>query len=148
MSARYAFLIAASAVMYGCGSGDSATQAAQTPAQPAAEPAAATTGAAPATTGRVVEVQMITNGAENRFEPAEVRASPGDVVRFTLVGGVHNVSFPAAKNGGAGNLPAASPYLQQPGQTYDLPVELAPGSYTFQCDPHAMMGMVGTLTVE
>ena len=48
----------------------------------------------------------------------------------------------------AQGLPATSPFLQLPGQTHDVPVELAPGEYAFQCDPHAALGMVGTLTVK
>jgi len=101
-----------------------------------------------AATGRVIEVKMITDDRGNYFEPAEVDAAAGDVVRFTLVSGVHNVSFPADQNAGASGLPAASEYLQLPGQTYDLTVDLAPGSYNFQCDPHAALGMIGKLNVK
>jgi plastocyanin len=38
--------------------------------------------------------------------------------------------------------------LTAAGQTYDLKIELPPGTYTFQCDPHIEMAMVGTLVVE
>ena len=41
-----------------------------------------------------------------------------------------------------------SEFLQLPGQTYELLVALAPGKYFFQCDPHALLGMVGRLEVE
>ncbi|HET7274836.1 MAG TPA: plastocyanin/azurin family copper-binding protein [Longimicrobiaceae bacterium] len=99
-------------------------------------------------TGEIIEVKMVTEGADNYFEPANVTAEPGDVVRFTMVSGVHNVSFPAAENPGADELPAASPYLQMAGQTYDVVVDMEPGVYNFQCDPHAIMGMKGTLTVQ
>lgn len=115
-------------------------------AAPAVDAAAAPTAVQP--TGNVIEVKMITKGATNAFEPAQVTARQGDVIRFVLDSGVHNVSFPADKNAGAANLPAASTYLQQPGQTHDVAVNMAPGSYTFQCDPHVMMGMVGTLDVQ
>lgn len=98
-------------------------------------------------TGTVVEVRMITDGEGNVFEPAKVEARRGDLIRFVLVSGVHNVSFPGDLNPGAGELPEAGPYLQLPGQTWDLLVEVAPGEYGFQCDPHAALGMVGTLTV-
>ena len=111
------------------------------------EPTSATS-AAPVPTGNVIEVKMVTDGASNYFEPAEITAGPGDVVRFVLVSGVHNVSFPAQLNSGAAKLPTASTFLAQPGQTFDVPVDLAPGSYTFHCDPHAALGMVGTLTVN
>lgn len=100
-----------------------------------------------AATGEVIEIRMtMANGGA--FEPSEVTANRGDVLRFVNVDNVHNVSFPAAKNGGASGLPAASPYLTTPGQSYELTVELDEGTYTFQCDPHAAMGMVGTLTVR
>ena len=87
-------------------------------------------------------------GANNYFEPAELTVEQGDIVRFVLVSGVHNVSFPAASNPGVAALPAASSYLASPGQTYELTVDMPAGEYAFQCDPHAAMGMVGTLTVQ
>lgn len=134
------------AVLAACG-GEPAAVADQ-PAEPVVSHAPATPAAQqPAAGGEVIEVRMtMTDGGS--FEPAEVEARPGDVIRFVNVDNVHNVSFPAARNSGAANLPAASPYLTGPGQTYDLAVDLAPGSYTFQCDPHAAMGMMGTLTVR
>lgn len=110
--------------------------------------AAPEVGAAVAPTGNIVEVQMVTDGAGNYFEPQNVTVSRGDVIRFVLVSGVHNVSFPAASNASATTLPAASPYLQLPGQTFDLAVDVPAGEYTYQCDPHAALGMVGTMTVQ
>lgn len=109
-----------------------------------------TGGAAPAvaTSGRVVEVKMVTEGANNVFEPKNVTVSRGDVVRFVLVSGVHNVSFPPAINASASALPPAVPYLQAPGQSHDIAIDVPVGTYTFQCDPHAVLGMVGTLTVQ
>ena len=83
----------------------------------------------------------------NVFKPADVEAKPGDVVRFTLGQGVHNVSFPADSNPGAQGLPSASEMLQLPGQTFDVKVAFAPGTYYFQCDPHALLGMKGHLKV-
>jgi plastocyanin len=41
-----------------------------------------------------------------------------------------------------------SDFLQLPDQTYDLLVSLAPGKYYFQCDPHALLGMIGHVEVE
>jgi plastocyanin len=116
-------------------------------------PSAATTGARPAAaaaaaTGEVVEVSMASNPGQGEvFTPADVTVKRGGVVRFKLVSGVHNASFPAQKNPAGVQLPAATPYLQAPGQTHDLPIDLPAGTYHFQCDPHAALGMVGTLTV-
>lgn len=119
------------------------------PAASAAPPAGpeASTAAAPAT-GHVIEVRMVTDDKGNYFEPAEITAKPGDVLRFTLVTGVHNVSFPADRNPGKSGLPEPGTYLQLAGQTADVPVPATPGEYAFQCDPHAALGMVGKLTVQ
>jgi plastocyanin len=102
---------------------------------------------APPPTGTVITVEMITDGAGNFFKPAEIQARRGDVIRYVLTSGVHNVNFVADSNAAASNLPALSPLLQLPGQTYDVPVNFEPGRYYFQCDPHALLGMVGHVTV-
>lgn len=140
-----ALLGAVAGTLAACGSQDASAAAAEGVAVGVAASAPA---AAAAPEGRVVEVRMVTNGAENYFEPADFTVRRGDVVRFVLDSGLHNVSFPAAQNPGVANLPGPSPFLQRAGETYELTVDLAPGSYTYQCDPHIMMGMVGTMTVE
>ncbi|MBL0178620.1 MAG: hypothetical protein IPP98_05755 [Gemmatimonadetes bacterium] len=105
--------------------------------------------AGPAPTGKVIEIQMITDGTSNRFEPAEIEAHPGDVLRFTLQVGVHNVHFLADSNPGIPNLPPASDMLQLPGQTVDVIVNFPVGkTIYFQCDPHALLGMVGHVKIE
>jgi plastocyanin len=111
-------------------------------------PAANAAPGVPAPTGTVIEIKAITDDQGNRFEPADIEAKPGDVLRIVLVTGVHNISFPAEKNPGAQGLPAPSDMLQLPGQTHDVPITFAPGDYAFQCDPHAALGMVGKLEVE
>ena len=98
---------------------------------------------------KVVTVQMITDDRGNRFEPAEVEVHRGDVIRYTLQAGVHNVHFVADSNKSAQGLPTEpSDMLQLPGQTVDVKVGWAPGKYFYQCDPHAMLGMVGRVEVE
>ena len=84
----------------------------------------------------------------NVFEPAEIEAKRGDVIRYILVTGVHNVSFSAAGERAGTNLPQPSGLLDSAGQTLDVPVRLAPGEYAFRCDPHLPFDMVGKLTVE
>ena len=109
----------------------------------------ATTGdAVPAAGGKVIVVQLVTDGTGNRFEPNKIEAHPGDVLRFTLKAGVHNVDFLPDSNPGKTGLPKASELLQLPGQTVDIPVTFAKGKYYFQCDPHALLGMTGKLEVE
>lgn len=107
----------------------------------------ATPSAAP--TGKVIVIEMFTDETGNYFKPKEVEAHPGDVLRFTLGVGVHNVHFLPDSNPGVPNLPAASEMLQLPGQTVDVPVNFAAGkTYYFQCDPHAALGMFGHVKVE
>jgi plastocyanin len=100
---------------------------------------------------KVITVEMTSDEKGNYFSPNEVEAKPGDVVRFTLKVGVHNVHFLPDSNPGTAGLPEASEMLQLPGQTYDLKVTgpFTPGhSYHFQSDPHALLGMQGKLEVE
>lgn len=122
-----------------------------------AAPSAASSSAAAATSGpqtpdpgrKVIVVEALTDeNGNNVFRPAKLEAHKGDVIRFTLKGGVHNVHFLPDSNPGKSGLPAASDMLQIPGQTYDLKVTLEPGHYYFQCDPHALLGMKGKLEVE
>ena len=146
------------ALLAACGGGDNksagtttdTTTAAAAPAVPPAAPAAAP--AAPAAQGNVVEVHLVTTAdmASGHFEPADVTVKKGDIVRFITDGKtVHNVSFPPADNVGKSNLPASpGTYLTTPNQTYDVVVNMDPGTYNFQCDPHATMGMKGVLTVQ
>jgi plastocyanin len=111
------------------------------------------TGAPPAAasvkpTGRVISIEMTTDEKGNYFTPAKFEAHRGDVLRFVLKAGVHNVHFVADSNPGKVDLPPVSDFLQIPGQTWDLTVALAPGHYVFQCDPHAALGMIARLEVE
>lgn len=119
-----------------CGGGESA----KTPAAETAPEAKAT--------GRIITVTMTTDEKGSYFTPATIEASPGDVLRFTLKSGVHNVSFPDSLNSIRDGLPKSSDFLQIPGQEYDLPVSMRPGTYQFHCDPHAALGMKGQLIVK
>ena len=101
-----------------------------------------------ASTGKVIVVEAYSDEKGNYFKPNEIEAHQGDIVRFTLKSGVHNVNFLADSNPGKTGLPPASDMLQLPDQTYDLHVTLAKGHYYFQCDPHAALGMKGKLEVE
>jgi plastocyanin len=108
-------------------------------------PAAA--GAAGAT-GDTIIVEMHSDATGNYYKPNEIEAERGDVVRFVLKSGVHNVNFLADSNTIKTGLPPVSDMLQLPDQTYDLVVNLQEGHYYFQCDPHAALGMKGKLEVE
>lgn len=121
-----------------------------------AQPASGSSGAATTTDGsatpdaggKVIAVEMETDPQGNNiFEPATIEARKGDVIRYILVTGVHNANFVADSNSGKQGLPAATPLLQLPGQTHDVKVTLDPGTYYFHCDPHALLGMKGHVTV-
>ncbi len=113
-----------------------------------APPAAAGGTVTPDAGGKVITVEMETDAQGNNiFEPSMIEARKGDVIRYMLVAGVHNANFVADSNAGKANLPGQGPLLQLPGQTYDVKVTLEPGKYYFHCDPHALLGMIGHLTV-
>ena len=136
------------AIAVSCSKGEKAATDTSTAAAPAAAPAAPGAPATPAPGRKVIVVELVSNEKGNFFDPHEIEAKKGDVVRFTVKIGVHNVHFLPDSNTVKTGLPPASDMLQLPGQTYDLPVTFAPGTYYFQCDPHVALGMKGHLKVE
>jgi plastocyanin len=119
----------------------------------APQPGVAGTGSASATppggTGKVIEVKMMTDDRGNtRFAPNRIDANAGDVLRYTLVSGVHNAHFLRDSNAGKSNLPRPSDLLQLAGQTTDVALNFGTGTFFFQCDPHAALGMTGRVTVK
>ena len=109
---------------------------------------AAQSAAPGAATGDTITIEAYSDGTGNYFKPNDVEAHQGDVLHFVLKSGVHNVHFLPDSNTIKTNLPPASEMLQLPDQAYDLVVNLEPGHYYWQCDPHAMLGMKGKLKVE
>jgi plastocyanin len=103
---------------------------------------------ADAVAGQVIEIKLVTDEKGNYFEPAEIYAHTGDVLRLTLVSGVHNLHFPADRNPPGARLPAPTDYLQIAGQNVDVRVTMGPGEYSFRCDPHAPFDMTGKLVVR
>jgi plastocyanin len=140
---RFATLAVAVTIFAACGGG---AETASTPTNGSAP--TGSSNAAVKLTGKVIEVEMYTDENGNYYKPNDIEVHRGDVLRFVLKAGVHNVHFLADSNPGKTGLPAASEYLQIPGQTWDLTVDFAPGHYFFQCDPHAALGMVAKLEVE
>ena len=138
-TATLAVLIA----LVACTGGEKTPSQTSKPETPTAAP---TTSVKP--TGRVITVELYSDDKGNYFKPADIEAHQGDVVRFTLKSGVHNVHFLPDSNPRAQGLPPASDFLQLPEQTFDYIVSLAKGHYYFQCDPHALLGMKGHLEVE
>lgn len=139
---RTAAILACAALLGACR--DRSDKAAAPP--PAAPP---TAGEVPSTGGSVYEVRIAT-GADGAttFHPAVVTARPGDVIRFVLAGGEGSgVSFPRQGNPPDAPLPSPSPLMRQPGQVYEIPVDLPAGAYTFSSLPPGPAAAVGRLTV-
>jgi len=133
---RRTALVAAILIAAACGGGE------KKPAEnaPAAQPAAPT--------GAVIEITATTDDKGSYYEPKEVNAKPGDVLRFKLITGVHNVNFLPDSNPGKAGLPPVTAFLQLPGQTIDIPMTFGEGDFYFQCDPHAALGMKGKVHVK
>ncbi len=130
-----------------CGGGEKAAPDTTATADPAELPAGGPQ--TPDEGGKVIAVEMVTDDkGNNRFIPSDFEAKKGDVIRFTLVQGVHNAHFLPDSNPGLQGLIATTQLLQLPGQSEDIKVTWGPGTYYYQCDPHALLGMIGHLTVK
>ncbi|MFB2550526.1 pseudoazurin [Ensifer soli] len=103
--------------------------------------ALALTMAAGAAAAAEHQVQMLNKGKEGAmvFEPAFVKAAPGDTIRFVPTDKSHNVE--AIK----GMLPeGVKPFKSKMNEEYVLTVtEL--GIYGVKCSPHFSMGMVAVI---
>ena len=130
-----------------CGGGEKAAPDTTATAVPAEQPAGGPQ--TPDEGGTVIAVEMVTDDkGNNRFIPNDFEAKKGDVIRFTLVQGVHNAHFLPDSNPGLQGLIATTQLLQLPGQSEDIKVTWGPGTYYYQCDPHALLGMIGHLTIK
>lgn len=133
-----------------CSKGEKGTAVGDS-SQAASTPSTSTPPGSPATPApghKVIVVQLVSDEKGSLFDPKEIEAKKGDVIRFTVKIGVHNIHFLPDSNTIKTGLPPASDMLQLPGQTYDVPVNFEPGTYYFQCDPHVALGMKGHLKVE
>jgi len=97
---------------------------------------------------RTITIRMLRDGAGMRFSPSRIVADSGDTLHFVNGAGRHDVDFVADSNPRNVILPRTTPLLEKVGATFDIPVDLPPGRYYIQCDPHAEMGMIGHLIVE
>ena len=90
----------------------------------------------------IVEVSV----SNNVFTPADIVIDIGDKVTWTRIGGFHNVDG------------STDTYPDNPDSFFSGPASSSwddfshtftvPGEYVYQCNPHASMGMVGTITVS
>ena len=162
-------LVAGAMAIVACSGGDKkADSTAATTNDTAAAPATTTTTTATTTgstvaaapiTGKTVEVKMIGDGTTYKFDPANVTLKQGDGVKFIMVsGGPHNVAFidtpAAAKAQLSANMQnqmkeLTSPMMMTPNETYVISFANVPaGTYNYHCEPHAAMGMKGSITVQ
>jgi plastocyanin len=142
---RNTFVLCALAAV-ACSSGDDDREREKQEHAPSSAPSAPASSVK--ATGKVIVVELYTDEKGNYFKPNDFEVHRGDMIRFTLMSGVHNVHFLPDSNPGERDLPPMSEFLQLPGQTYEYVVALAPGEYYFQCDPHALLGMIGHVEVE
>ena len=90
-----------------------------------------------------IEVQMLNKGEAGAmvFEPAFVKAEPGDVIRFVPADKGHNAESID------GMLPeGAETFKSSMNKEFELTVD-AEGVYGIKCTPHYAMGMVAVIQV-
>lgn len=88
------------------------------------------------------EVQMLNKGPDgqrNWFEPAIVRAEPGDTIHFVATDKGHNSAAVAVPEG-------AEKWNGKLSQDISVTVDV-PGLYSYKCTPHFGLGMVGLIVV-
>ena len=93
----------------------------------------------------VYSTQYVVNTAGNTFVPATLSINIGDTVIWNNTGGFHNINATLAtypnNPEGFGNVVAAA------GWSFQW-IFTIPGTYDYQCDPHAGLGMNGVITVN
>ena len=160
-------LVAGAMAIVACSGGDkkadsTAATTNDTAAAPATTTMATTTGstaAAAPITGTVHEVKMIGDGSTYKFDPANITIKQGDGIKWVMVsGGPHNVAFLDTPEAAKAQLSAnmqnqmkelTSPMMMTPNETYVVSFANVPaGTYNYHCEPHAAMGMKGSITVQ
>jgi pseudoazurin len=91
-----------------------------------------------------IEVKMLNKGSDGEamvFEPAAVKAQPGDTIRFVPVDKGHDVvSMPGLVPEGVAEIKGRI------SQEISFTADKA-GAYVFKCTPHFGMGMVAVIVV-
>ncbi len=83
--------------------------------------------------------QSVSANSSNRFAPADVTITQGDTVTWNNTGGTHNVTF---DDGSFDMPPDAVDSRWTVQRTFNTP-----GTFSYVCERHAGIGMVGTVTV-
>ncbi|HVF20481.1 MAG TPA: plastocyanin/azurin family copper-binding protein [Mycobacteriales bacterium] len=109
-----------------------------------AEPGASESARPAEPSAPAAEPGTVTATVDNKFEPAELQVKVGDKVTWKNAGGFHTVT------GGETAPDPASPLGDKPladaGATHEVTFD-KPGSYPYFCQPHAALGMKGTIVV-
>jgi plastocyanin len=93
------------------------------------------------------KVWTVTNGG-TKFSPATTTITFGDTVNFVLES-IHNAEEVSQATWSAnGNTLLAGGFATGFGGGMVLPAQLSAGTHYFVCDPHASMGMKGTIIVK
>ena len=109
----------------------------------------------PTASAETYTIKLGTDRGLLQFQPKKITVKAGDTIEWkNNKVPPHNVVFDAKKNPTKNAALAKSlshkKLLMSPGQTETtvIPVDAAPGTYTFYCEPHRGAGMVGQVTVE
>jgi PKD repeat protein len=106
--------------------------------------------------GQTIEVHLLmTADGKAVFDPAVVRANPGDTIHFvnTDANMPHTATAYSAQNGKTQGIPTGAPSFDTgsltQGGTYDwnIPADAPAGSYPYFCALHFAMGQVGIIVV-
>jgi len=101
----------------------------------------------PSPTPDVAQVVSVAPDGEFRFDPESFEIAAGETVRWTWVGGGHNVRATSTPSGSdwAGT-PGGDGETYGGGYTYEYTFDVA-GEYDYVCIPHESLGMTGSFTV-
>ena len=85
--------------------------------------------------------------SSNQFSPSTLNITAGDTVMWTNNGGFHNVNGNTSTPANAANpMSFGNGSASSSSWTYMFKFTMA-GTYSYQCDPHAGLGMTGTVIV-
>ena len=84
-------------------------------------------------------------GGANVFSPNQITIAEGDTVTWTNEAGFHNVVSDAVDENGDPIFSSGTASIDN--WTYEFTFNTA-GTYTYICQPHATIGMVGTVIVQ
>ncbi|HEX7005132.1 MAG TPA: plastocyanin/azurin family copper-binding protein [Trueperaceae bacterium] len=101
--------------------------------------------------GEVVEIRMVSEGANFYFDPVGIHVAPGTTIRFINESGQHSATAYCDGNGKPQRIPDGaecwnSGILTEAGATFEVTLT-EEGVYDYFCIPHEALGMVGRIIV-